>query len=256
MNISYSDAGLWPGTGNINADPLFVGDGDYHLLPGSPCIDSGTSDTAPTTDIESNLRYDDPNISNTGGGQYPYYDIGAYEFQGGDYTPHAILGTVSGDVQAGVTISLSGRSSGSTTTDSSGNYSFTSLSNGEYTVTPGMDVYIFIPQSKQVIIHGADETGVDFSAKKLFSISGIITTGWKKAALPDVAVLLSGDDSAQETLTDNNGNYAFSYVPNGFSGRILPSKSGYRFIPRDRNVTVDGADVTNQNFRGRPPLIP
>src|SRR4029453_13241309 len=33
----------WPGTGNLNADPLFVDSTgyDYHLLPGSPCIASG-----------------------------------------------------------------------------------------------------------------------------------------------------------------------------------------------------------------------
>ena len=42
--------------------------GDYHLREGSPCIDAGTSEGAPTTDIEGNGR--------------PYgaaFDIGAYE---------------------------------------------------------------------------------------------------------------------------------------------------------------------------------
>ena len=40
--ITFSDVGDgWPGTGNIGADPLFIGGGDYHLSPGSPCIDTG-----------------------------------------------------------------------------------------------------------------------------------------------------------------------------------------------------------------------
>ena len=29
--------------GNINSNPLFVGDGDYHIRTGSPCIDTGTN---------------------------------------------------------------------------------------------------------------------------------------------------------------------------------------------------------------------
>jgi hypothetical protein len=38
---SYID-GSWDNSGNNNsADPLFVGGGDYHLSPTSPCIDAG-----------------------------------------------------------------------------------------------------------------------------------------------------------------------------------------------------------------------
>ena len=49
--ITFSDIEggyVYPGTGNINEDPLFVDpdNGDFHLLPDSPCIDAG-SDTAP-----------------------------------------------------------------------------------------------------------------------------------------------------------------------------------------------------------------
>jgi beta-lactam-binding protein with PASTA domain len=41
------------GTGNIAADPLFVdaASGDYRLQAGSPCIDTGTADGAPATDL-------------------------------------------------------------------------------------------------------------------------------------------------------------------------------------------------------------
>ncbi len=42
--VRYSNVqGGWPGTGNIDADPLFadVAAGDLHLLPGSPCRNAG-----------------------------------------------------------------------------------------------------------------------------------------------------------------------------------------------------------------------
>jgi len=57
-------------------------DGDYHLKADSPCIDSGTSDNAPVTDMEGLYRYDVPAVINTGGGTYPFYDMGAYEYAG------------------------------------------------------------------------------------------------------------------------------------------------------------------------------
>ncbi|HPO16228.1 MAG TPA: choice-of-anchor Q domain-containing protein, partial [Candidatus Hydrogenedentes bacterium] len=60
---------VYPGTGNINTDPLFVGaPEDLHLQDGSPCIDTGTSEGAPATDIEGVARPQ-------GGG----FDMGAYE---------------------------------------------------------------------------------------------------------------------------------------------------------------------------------
>ncbi|MBA2422630.1 MAG: T9SS type A sorting domain-containing protein [Chitinophagales bacterium] len=46
----------YTGTGNINADPLFVSDTDFHLIPNSPCIGIGNLADAPTFDIENSPR--------------------------------------------------------------------------------------------------------------------------------------------------------------------------------------------------------
>ena len=58
------------GEGNLGADPQFVDpvEPDYHLGPGSPCIDAGTAEGAPVTDLEG---YGRP----CGAG----VDMGAYE---------------------------------------------------------------------------------------------------------------------------------------------------------------------------------
>ena len=68
--VTYSDVqGGYGGTGNLNADPKFVAAaaGNYHLRVGSPCIDTGTTTGAPTTDLDGTPRDATP-------------DLGAYEF--------------------------------------------------------------------------------------------------------------------------------------------------------------------------------
>ena len=72
--VTYSDIqGGYAGTGNINADPLFVNaaTGDYHLTFASPCINVGTANYVglPATDFDGNSRIT---------GAAP--DMGAYEF--------------------------------------------------------------------------------------------------------------------------------------------------------------------------------
>jgi parallel beta-helix repeat protein len=76
INPAYITGGIQPSlSNNINTDPLFVGSGDYHLTPNSPCTDAGTDEGAPATDIDGDAR---PHI--LGGG----YDIGADEVMCGD----------------------------------------------------------------------------------------------------------------------------------------------------------------------------
>ena len=70
FTITYSDImGGWTGAGNIDSDPLCKGGGDYHLSKGSPCIDTGSSTSAPSTDFEGDSR-----PLGTG------YDMGADEY--------------------------------------------------------------------------------------------------------------------------------------------------------------------------------
>ena len=69
--ITYSDIqGGYSGEGNIDSDPLFIGSGNYHLTALSPCIDKGTAQGAPNTDIDGTPRP-----------QGAGYDMGAYEFK-------------------------------------------------------------------------------------------------------------------------------------------------------------------------------
>jgi uncharacterized repeat protein (TIGR01451 family) len=57
-NIGGNYSGLTPGLHDISADPLLVdpASGDFHLAPGSPCIDAGNPITYTLTDFEGQLR--------------------------------------------------------------------------------------------------------------------------------------------------------------------------------------------------------
>ena len=67
------------GVGNIDANPIFVGNSDYHLTESSPCIDKGTSVGAPSYDIDGDQRP-------LGAG----YDMGADEYPSAKIMPKAM----------------------------------------------------------------------------------------------------------------------------------------------------------------------
>jgi len=98
-DMTYSNVeGGFPGTGNIDADPLFAdpGAGDYRLMTGSPSVDAGSNAALPADagdldddgdvleptplDLDDEPRQtDDPDTPDTGEGDAPIVDMGAYE---------------------------------------------------------------------------------------------------------------------------------------------------------------------------------
>ncbi|MHC4641554.1 MAG: right-handed parallel beta-helix repeat-containing protein [Planctomycetota bacterium] len=88
--VSYSDVqGDWPGTGNINTDPLFIdaedsdetigtADDNLRLSAASPCVDNGDNTSIPvgiTTDLDGHPRIADGDCNDV-----DVVDMGAYEF--------------------------------------------------------------------------------------------------------------------------------------------------------------------------------
>jgi hypothetical protein len=84
--VSYSIVqGGYAGTGNLDSDPLFASAarGNLRLRSNSPAIDAGNNFAVPvgiTTDLNGDARFVDmADIPDTGAGEAPIVDIGAYE---------------------------------------------------------------------------------------------------------------------------------------------------------------------------------
>ncbi|MGD8451194.1 MAG: right-handed parallel beta-helix repeat-containing protein [Phycisphaerae bacterium] len=130
--LTYCDVqGGWAGEGNTAVDPVFVDpvNGDYRISRESPCIDAANNHALPPDafdldddgdteepiplDLAGHPRlFDDPNTQDSGLGEPPLADRGAYEYQGPltlnvpedyDTIQAAIDGAINGDV---VTVEL------------------------------------------------------------------------------------------------------------------------------------------------------
>ena len=159
-------------------------------------------------------------------------------------TTYSISGRVSGVVQAGVTMILSGDASGTTVTDSAGNYSFTGLSDGTYTVTPSLVGYTFSPSSITRAISDANLTDVNFTSSEAgtYSISGSVTGDIQAG----VVMTLEGD-IAKTAITDSSGYYSFTGLTNGMY-TITPAKDGCIFNPVYRFIEISYVNVVGADF--------
>ncbi len=126
------------------------------------------------------------------------------------------------------------------TADASGNYSFTGLANGTYTVTPTSSTATYTPANQSATVNSANVTGLNFSTS--YSLSGTISGAGGNGA----TVTLSGAASATTTAS-STGTYTFSNLANG-SYTVTPSALGFSFTPASQAVSVSNANVANVNF--------
>ena len=158
----------------------------------------------------------------------------------------SLSGTVSGAVAQNVVITLSGANTGSAVTDASGNYSFSGLANGNYTVTPTKTGYTFSPISSAVSVSGADVPGKNFTATAnaaaTYSLSGTVSG----VVSQNVRITLNGANIGS-TVTDASGNYSFSGLVSG-NYTVTPFFAGYTFSPTGSTITISTVNSTSNNF--------
>ncbi len=113
--------------------------------------------------LKTSEANDIPSVPNNGSFKVKGFTIsGKISLQGG-----------SGDV-TDVNLSLLGTTSSSTTPDFQGNYVFTQLPLGKYTITPTLNNYAFTPPNKSYTNVSSDITDANFAGLAFASLSGVI----------------------------------------------------------------------------------
>ena len=117
----------------------------------------------------------------------------------------------------------------------------------------GGSVVSAIPDATYHFVNWSDGSTVnprtDTNVKKDINVTAIFTPSISGQITGEVSsgviISLSGGISLL-TTTDTSGNFIIN-VPTG-NYTLTPSKSGYLFTPKTRNVIIDSAGVTGQNF--------
>ncbi len=215
-----------PGTGQaiINQDLAPVADTYWVQMQSSPVMLSGTSvtinDTAPTGD-RYNLSIVEV-LAAAGGG-----------------TTGSISGTIT-PASSGATVTLSQNGTTvATTSVVSGAYSFNSVANGTYTVTPSQTGFAFNPTSQSVTVNGNSVTVPVFTATAVT----YVITGTVSASGNGATMTLSQNGTTVATATVVSGGYTFNKIANG-TYTVTPTEAGYSFSPPSQSVTVNSGPAT------------
>ena len=159
--------------------------------------------------------------------------------------------TIGGSISNGsaklsdVRVTIADTFSTNTVISTNGSYSLSGLCPGTYSVTPYLQGYAFDPPALTDIMVDANNYGLNFSAFKVFSISGSVTD---EGANPvnGVNVIVSGGGVTHTNVTGSNGIYTVTGVREG-TNTIAPVLACYRFNNDFRTVATN---INDENFQG------
>ena len=177
---------------------------------------------------------------------------------------YSLTGTVTGVWVRNVTVTLSGAGTGTTVTDASGNFSFSNLPAGSYTVTPSLAGYTYSPAAPVVALNA--NTTQNFTAASAFtsySISGSIAYAGSKTGPVMVWVYncttcggQTPNASTTVALTGSAGAYTGSYTIRGLQpGNYTVVAQIDTLASGQANATnpgggTSGLNITNANLTG------
>jgi hypothetical protein len=127
---------------------------------------------------------------------------------------------------------------GSPVTDSNGFYSAVLPYGWSGTVTPAKSGYSFSPGTVSYTNVTTDLPNRNFTATQATTFVIYGTTGVEGAIINGLP---------NNPVTDSNGFYRAD-LPHGWSGTVVPTKSGYRFSPESLSYINVNSDLPNRNF--------
>ncbi len=163
--------------------------------------------------------------------------------------PTNVPGTIKGRVTnistgggvSGATVSFSG---GSTTSDSSGNYTFSGVTPGTYSVTASHTG--FFPVTHAAVLGSGATVTLNFAMATGGKIAGTVTNS-SGAAISGAAVTLTGGsiNTTVNTTTNSSGAYNSNWMPVG-SYTVTVSASGH--ATQSKTATANTGATTTLNF--------
>jgi uncharacterized protein (DUF2141 family) len=161
-------------------------------------------------------------------------------------TTYTVSGNISG--ASSVLVNLGqGASVQGTSTDVSGNFSFT-VTNGTYTLEPVLTGYTFSPLSRVVVVNGANVPGNTFTATAVTTPVWSVNVQLSGAVLQGVTLTLTQLGTTLGTAaSSDSGFHAFAGLADG-TYEVTPTLAGYTFAPASRSVTVAAADPATLAF--------
>ncbi len=158
-----------------------------------------------------------------------------------------VVSSMDGSGLTGVTITLSGSGTSSTTTDSNGNYYFANALNGSYSISGTYNNLLMTPSSRSITVNNAHVTGQDFTV----SFGTVqVNLGDISVTNPSIAIKVTGSaiPTASNSFSNNTGKYTVYVFPGNkliVSARVLDPSGISLFEGFALGVTVLGGTITN-----------
>src|SRR5579883_1808866 len=190
-----------------------------------------------------------------------------YDFNGNGAQDPGEVGVKSPVIAVAIT---GGTVDTSTTTNASGQYSFTGIPDGTYTVRAtvpvGFTATSLDPQTV-TIAGGVDVTNADFALQPDGKITGVVFEDKNgngvqdsgEPAVPGATVTgnaFGGTTADFTATTDASGKYTFTGVPDGTTAVTVTPPAGYASLPTSTaDVTVSNAGTVTQDLGVAKPAV-